>query len=65
MLNTDKLKQLKELLDMGAISQEEFETQKQALMQQESPKKKKNIGLIATIVVVVVICLSIISSVGT
>ena len=65
MLNTDKLKQLKELLDMGAISQEEFETQKQALMQQEPPKKKKNIGLIATIVIVVVICLSIISSVGT
>lgn len=65
MLNTDKLKQLKELLDMGAISQEEFEEQKQMLIQQENPKKKKNIGLIITIAVVAVICLSIISSVGT
>lgn len=64
MLNTDKLKQLKELLDMGAISQDEFETQKQTLMQQESPKKKKNIGLIITIIVVAVICLSIISGGG-
>lgn len=65
MLNTDKLKQLKELLDMGAISQEEFEEQKQMLIQQENPKKKKNIGLIITMAVVAVICLSIISSVGT
>ncbi len=59
MLDTDKLKQLKELLDMGAISQEEFDTQKSALMQDEKPKKKKNISLIFTITVVVIICFSI------
>ena len=60
MLNTEKLKQLKELLDIGAISQEEFELQKSELMQEEEPKKKKNIGLVSTIVVVVIICFSII-----
>lgn len=60
MLNTDKLKQLKELLDMGAISQEEFDIQKSELMQEQQPKKKKNIGLIVTISFVVIICLSLI-----
>lgn len=57
MLNTEKLKQLKELLDMGAISQEEFDIQKDALIQEEKPKK--NAGLISAIIVVVIICLSI------
>lgn len=60
MIDTNNLKQLKELLDMGAISQEEFEKQKQTLMQPENIKKKKNVGLIVTIVIVAVICLSII-----
>ncbi len=59
-MNTDKLKQLKELLDMGAISQEEFDVQKSVLMQEGEPKKKKNIGLIFAITVVVIICFSII-----
>ncbi len=59
MLNTDKLKQLKELLDMGAISQEEFDAQKITLLQEEKPKNK-NVGLIAVITIVVIICFSII-----
>lgn len=61
MLNTDKLKQLKELLDMGAITQEEFEEQKQAILQTDKPKKKGNIGLIITIIAVAIVCIAIMS----
>lgn len=57
-MNTEKLKQLKELLDMGAISQEEFEQQKTTLIHAEKPKK--NIGLLSAIIVIVVICILII-----
>ena len=64
MLDTDKLKQLKELLDMGAISHEEFERQKQTFMQPQQINKK-NIGLIITIIVVAIICLSIIFGTGS
>ncbi|MBE7035359.1 MAG: SHOCT domain-containing protein [Ruminococcaceae bacterium] len=59
MLNIDKLRQLKELLDMGVISQDEFEKQKQALIQPENTKEK-NIGLTVTIILVAIICFSII-----
>lgn len=61
-MNTDKLKQLKELLDMGAISQEEFDSQKKELMQNEKPGIKKNLGLVIGIIFVVIICISIIAN---
>lgn len=64
-MNTNKLKELKELLDMGAISTEEFEFEKNKIINEEKSKKSKNVGLIITIIIVIFICLAIIAGINT
>ena len=62
MIDTEALVKLKELLDSGAISQDEYDVQKKSILQSEDkPIKKKNGGLIATIAVVIILCIAIIS----
>lgn len=58
-MNTEQLLNLKKLLDEGAITQEEFDQQKQLLM--PTKKSKSNIGLIIGIIAVIIVCISIIS----
>lgn len=64
MSNIDKLTKLKELLDGGIITQEEFDNEKKQILSIENKKKNmpKNLGLCIAIFFVVVICISIISS---
>lgn len=63
MINADKLKQLKELLDTGAITQEEFEQQKaQAFAENKKALSSEKIKIIIGILVVVIICFSMIGS---
>lgn len=60
-MDTEALLKLKELLDCGAISEEEFEQQKNSILKSgESRPKKKNIGLIIAVTVVCIICIFII-----
>lgn len=64
MIHTEELKQLKELLDNGAITEEEFNQQKARLLETSSPKQRIR-SKIATgfgIFVVIMICISIITS---
>ncbi len=58
-MDVEKLTKLKQLLDSGAITQEEFE-QKKAELMGASPNKKGNIGLIVGIAVIAFVCMAII-----
>lgn len=64
MSNINKLTKLKELLDKGVITQEEFDVQKSQLLYSDIKRKNilKNIGVGIGVFFVVIICLSIISS---
>ena len=64
MINTEKLKKLKDLLDAGAITQEEFEQQKSMLFSESSPKSKisDKVKIALGIVAVVLICFAIIGA---
>lgn len=65
MVNTEELLKLKELLDNGAITQEEFEQQKARLFSVAEPAKekpRKKIGLFVAIAAVVIVCIAIIGS---
>lgn len=59
-MNTDEILKLKKLLDEGAITQAEFDKEKQKLMNDKS-MKKNNLGLVVGIVLVFLLCISIIS----
>ena len=61
-IDVEKLSKIKELLDNGAISQEEFDSQKKELLEQGKPKKQGNKGIIIIAIIVLVICVGIISS---
>ena len=64
MSNINKLTALKDLMDKGVITQEEFNIQKTQLLNSETKKSKivKNIGLGIGVFLVIIICISIISA---
>lgn len=64
MISTEKLKKLKDLLDTGAITQEEFEQQKKELFSEnnKSPRFSDKAKIIVGIIAVAMVCFAIIGS---
>lgn len=64
MISTEKLKKLKDLLDAGAITQEEFEQQKKELFSESNkcPRFSDKAKTVVGIIVVAMVCFAIIGS---
>lgn len=62
MPDTEKLFKLKELLDNGALTTDEYEREKQKVLKSSKYSFASSLGISISIFIVVVICVSIISS---
>ena len=62
MPDTEKLFKLKELLDSGVLTNDEYEKEKQRLLKSSKYSFVSSIGMFISIFIVVVICISIMSS---
>lgn len=62
MPDTEKLFKLKQLLDNGALTPDEYEKEKQKLLKSSKSSFSSSIGMFISIFIVVVICISIMSS---
>ena len=62
MPNTEKLFKLKELLDNGVLTTDEYEREKQKLLKASKYSFVSSVGMYISIFIVVIICISIMSS---
>lgn len=62
MTKTDELLKLKELLDSGVLTEEEYTKEKQHILKSSKPSFLSSASLVVCIFIVLIICLSIMSS---